>query len=334
MRAARPPLILVLNQMWDAWPSLDRLSSEDAALYTFDRARFDDADMVVFHVPTIRRVKPWRLRKRPGQLWVAWSMESVVNYPLLEDGRNAAAFDLTMTYERGSDVWSPYVPPDFADRCGRPVPAKTEAAPLVMFQSSQHDACGRIRYAAELMGHIRVDSYGAILNNRTLPDADRGVATKRAVLGRYKFCIAFENSIAPDYVTEKLFDGLVAGTVPVYRGAPNIAEFAPGPQSYIDANAFADPAALAAYLHSLAADDEAYASFHRWRHQPLPEPFLAHLGIVARPYLARLADLARARLGDPRPRVRATRPLAHLEPRRSWPRRVRHRLGDLLAWKA
>lgn len=35
---------------------------------------------------------------------------------------------------------------------------------------------------------------------------------------RYKFCIAIENSISPDYVSEKIWHGLTAGCIPVYLG--------------------------------------------------------------------------------------------------------------------
>lgn len=327
--AARQPLILVANPMWDRWPDLSILPADDAALVTFDRARFGEADMVVFHIPTIGLTKPWRLRKRPGQLWVAWSMESTANYPLLDDPRSAAAFDLTMTYERGADVWAPYLPPYFAERYGSPVPAKTEAAPVVMFQSSPYDRCGRIPYAAALMRSIRIDSYGAILNNRALVEADQGIRTKRSVMGRYKFCIAFENAISPDYVTEKFFDALLAGTVPVYRGAPDVAALAPAPDSYVDARAFGDPAALAAHLNALASDPAAYAALHRWRREPLPEGFRAHLAVIQRPAFARLAAIARQRPGIVRGRRgRWPRPLAHLEPPRSLSRRVVRWLAD------
>uniref|UniRef100_A0A6N2K8M2 Fucosyltransferase n=1 Tax=Salix viminalis TaxID=40686 RepID=A0A6N2K8M2_SALVM len=48
---------------------------------------------------------------------------------------------------------------------------------------------------------------------------------KVETLKRYKFSLAFENSNEEDYVTEKFFQSLVAGTIPVVIGAPNIQDF-------------------------------------------------------------------------------------------------------------
>ena len=36
------------------------------------------------------------------------------------------------------------------------------------------------------------------------------------VFRRYRFCIAIENTVAHDYITEKLWDAFAAGCVPVY----------------------------------------------------------------------------------------------------------------------
>ena len=48
-------------------------------------------------------------------------------------------------------------------------------------------------------------------------------------------------------------------------GAPDIARYAPGPGSYIDASAFPSARALAQHLQALDADDAAYMSYHAWR---------------------------------------------------------------------
>ena len=41
---------------------------------------------------------------------------------------------------------------------------------------------------------------------------------------QYLFTIAIENSLEYDYVTEKLWQPLAAGSVPIYLGAPNVDE--------------------------------------------------------------------------------------------------------------
>ena len=58
-------------------------------------------------------------------------------------------------------------------------------------------------------------------------EADKGSATKLETIKAYKFTLALENAIAEDYVTEKVYDPLIASSVPVYLGAPNIDDFAP-----------------------------------------------------------------------------------------------------------
>jgi len=50
------------------------------------------------------------------------------------------------------------------------------------------------------------------------------VPDKREFCNRYKFCLAFENSSAPGYLTEKLFDAWAAGCVPVYWGDERVGD--------------------------------------------------------------------------------------------------------------
>ena len=46
-------------------------------------------------------------------------------------------------------------------------------------------------------------------------------------IAEFRFNLAFENSQSPGYVTEKVYDGLSAGTIPVYWGAPDVDEYVP-----------------------------------------------------------------------------------------------------------
>jgi len=88
----------------------------------------------------------------------------------------------------------------------------------------------------------------------------------------YRFTIAFENARETDYVMEKFYDPLIIGSVPIYLGAPNVAEFAPGEHCYIDASEFGSARDLADFLLSMS--DEEYTRYHDWRRDPLRTEFL------------------------------------------------------------
>jgi hypothetical protein len=70
------------------------------------------------------------------------------------------------------------------------------------------------------MQHIAVDSYGKCLHNAEFPAHEERVfgSTKLPLFARYQFALALENSLAHDYVTEKFYQPLIAGAVPIYLG--------------------------------------------------------------------------------------------------------------------
>lgn len=283
-----PKLLLILIYQ-DRWGER-KIPAFSGCEITYDRDRWQDADALVFHIPQLSECR-FPPRKLPGQFWIGWSMESEINYPLLaRRSELASLFDFWMTYHQDSDIWCPYLETQMIDKFGHPVLEKTAPSPAAAFISSPFDQSGRVPLLESLMQEMPIDSYGKILRNCDAPVEASGGA-KRAVVARYKFTIAFENPICTDYVTEKFFDPLLAGSVPVYLGAPNVEEFAPGDHCYIDASRFDGPRALARHLMALANDDALYAELLWWKSRPLRPSFRGMIDKIRTNPFERLAKL-------------------------------------------
>jgi len=264
-------LILVYNSMYGMALPLDEITLPPGCAITTNRRFWRDATAVVFHIPTLRHLP--RVRRAPGQLWVAWFMESAVQYPLLNQAPFMRHFDLTMSFRRHADIWTPYYLPDFNPLMHTAPAPKSKDRVVAFFFSYLGERSGRNTYVREFIQHIDAHSYGRFLRNRWLPQ-DFGRPTKLHVLAGYKFNLAYENAIEPDYVTEKFFDPLEVGCVPVYMGAPNVDDYAPGDHCYIHAAHFGGPKDLAEYLLALNEDQDAYATYLDWRQRPLRSQYL------------------------------------------------------------
>jgi len=107
--------------------------------------------------------------------------------------------------------------------------------------------------------------------------AYRGRAeSKCETLSRYRFALCFENAILRGWVTEKIFDCFLTGTVPIYWGSPDIDQRIP-PECFIDMRRFEGYPELRDHLKSLGAADlqryreaareflhsDAYRPYHR-----------------------------------------------------------------------
>jgi Glycosyltransferase family 10 (fucosyltransferase) C-term len=91
---------------------------------------------------------------------------------------------------------------------------------------------------------------------RALKRAAAGtVASKFEVLGRARFSLSFENMTSPGYHSEKLFDAIAAGSVPVYLGDPNIRNVVPA-EAYIDYARVGSPKRLCALLQRTSDADQ------------------------------------------------------------------------------
>jgi hypothetical protein len=59
---------------------------------------------------------------------------------------------------------------------------------------------------------------------RNMNSIGNTVAEKIDFQRNFKFSIAIENACCPGYITEKIVEAYMAGTVPVYMGAPDICD--------------------------------------------------------------------------------------------------------------
>eukprot|EP00761_Pharyngomonas_kirbyi_P010613 gb/GECH01010633.1/.p1 GENE.gb/GECH01010633.1/~~gb/GECH01010633.1/.p1 ORF type:complete len:145 (+),score=11.74 gb/GECH01010633.1/:1-435(+) len=96
----------------------------------------------------------------------------------------------------------------------RSVKNKTADAPIALFQSNCNSQ-ERNALIKALMNHFKIDSYGKCFHNKDEPETPKpGPERKMKLSSQHKFTIAFENTIDRDYVTEKLYQPLIAGSVP------------------------------------------------------------------------------------------------------------------------
>ena len=122
----------------------------------------------------------------------------------------------------------------------------------------------RIEFFKKLSQYKRVESCGAVLrNNNALAEAaysKEGYLLKQRFQARCKFSIAMENSYTALYITEKLTDPFVAGSVPIYAGARRVAEFF-NPQAFINVADFRDDEEAIEYIQQVDNDEALFQSY-------------------------------------------------------------------------
>lgn len=97
----------------------------------------------------------------------------------------------------------------------------------------------RKKFCEELMKYKHVDCPGQVLNNMRgdigARNASDWYASKTKFVRKYKFTIAFENDSMLGMTTEKLFQPLLVGSVPIYWGNPDVDSIC-NPKSFINCN--------------------------------------------------------------------------------------------------
>lgn len=112
----------------------------------------------------------------------------------------------------------------------------------------------REKFFYKLSEYKKVDSGGRYLNNIGISE---GVKDKLSFIHNYKFSLAIENVSHEGYCTEKLIESFAAGTVPIYWGAPDIAEYF-NPKAFINCHDFTSFEEIIERIKDIDNDDEKY----------------------------------------------------------------------------
>ncbi|POW06142.1 hypothetical protein PSTT_09232 [Puccinia striiformis] len=290
----------------------------------------DDAHVVVWPSPTVDISKydgEKSRRERPGQLQGFWSLESAEYYPLIKRARqqlvmkDPKAFDFEVTYKTSSDFPIPYAY-GFIDfrKASLAFEARRQDKIAAAFISN----CGPLNNRTQILRNLidllpgQIDSFGYCLNNansdQVIQQFDLNPLIdgqpqhklsrweeKMSIIQRYKFTIAFENSNDEDYVTEKYYQALEAGSIPIHLGQTpeQFEKFKPSTNSTLNVADFKTVEALADRIKQIANDRVLYESMLAWKKEQFPERFEEILGYGKLHEACRIAKFLRREWRNP-----------------------------------
>lgn len=266
--------------LFNTKPALDlSLRKEDIPndwIVTTDRRFLQEADVVIFHIPYLLYELENDIIKPEKQVWVGWYMEAEKNYPELKNPEITELFDIWMSYRVDANLVYLFYKYSYIHLFTRKSFKETPLNKTLLILSNLNYEKSQREYLEKLTECIDPDSYYDDLSPIGQVDLSRYLK-KLHSCENYKFVIAFENAADTDYVTDVFYDPLLAGSVPIYLGAPNIEDFAPGDNCFVDVRQFESPESLADFIKRCYEDDQLYAKFFEWRNQPLRQSFLGKI---------------------------------------------------------
>ncbi|KYR00795.1 glycosyltransferase [Tieghemostelium lacteum] len=259
---------------------------------TNNRKIFPKADAVLFSVSN-NRINSIPPRRFSDQIYIGFSFEATTYYKysrnqtfIKENFNMTAGFKYVVS--EPSHVYVPYGPISFQNSPGyvfkyeepiKEIPKDDREKKILFAASNCNTPIGRNRLVTELMGVMEIDSIGKCLNNQKVGRGDQKIGAqgkgeiKMELLKKYKFSLAIENSECEDYVTEKLWEPLSVGTIPIYLGAPNIDRFLPSPDAIINVRDFDSAQSLADYVRLVDTNETLRRKHLKWIEEPWSESY-------------------------------------------------------------
>ena len=237
---------------------------------TTDRKLFAHSDASLIHLrESINYDRLVQLPRRTNQRMVFFLKESPVHSPVLSSKLHGQIFNYTQTYRPDSDITATtlrdlfwlfdyVVHPDYNFQAI--LESKKPGKILVAVVSNCGGTSSRLPYIKELQQYISVDVFGNC--GKRCPNVSD---CRQYAYSKYKFYLAFENSLCDEYVTEKFFFALnSARVIPVVLGLARYDAYIPS-SAYIDVRNFSSPQALASHISYLDRNNSAYLEYFRWR---------------------------------------------------------------------
>ncbi|XP_026886544.2 4-galactosyl-N-acetylglucosaminide 3-alpha-L-fucosyltransferase 9 [Electrophorus electricus] len=260
----KPELVLVLIWLWPFGQAYDldscsALFNIQGCSLTADHDLYNKSVGVVIHHRDISRdlsnLPP--STRPPFQKWIWMNLESPSHSPKIPG--LGKLFNLTLNYRGDADIQVPYgsIIPALQEE-EFVLPRKTKLVCWVV--SNWNPDHARVKYYSELTKHIAIHTYGQAFGEYIV-DKDFS-----STIASCKFYLSFENSIHRDYITEKMYNPLSMGSVPIALGPSrqNYESFVPG-DAFIHVDDFLSPRDLAEHLLLLDTHDELYLNYFAWR---------------------------------------------------------------------
>ena len=156
--------------------------------------------------------------------------------------------------------------PEFRQQQFGPVVTEMRNHPKTEFCNfvySNKRAKERIVFCKKLMKYKRVDCPGPVLNNMPTidkPNKPSRIMNKLYFIKKYKFTIAFENESDIGYVTEKIFQPLLVGSIPIYWGSPQVTQYF-NPKSFINCHDYQSFDEVIERVIEIDNDDNLYQQY-------------------------------------------------------------------------
>ncbi|KAL4713493.1 hypothetical protein ACJJTC_010478 [Scirpophaga incertulas] len=223
------------------------------------------------------------LERSQYQRFIFVATESAHNFPicsnLFED-----YYNLTWTYKLDSDIKNTYL--TITDKNGTVVGPKRDMQWIEADENIPEDVKQKIKYKKKAAAWF-VSNCNAKSKRRIIADAikiellkynldidiygycgqmicprDQFQECLKIIEEEYYFYLSFENSLAEDYVTEKILHALMYYTVPIVYGGANYSRFLP-PGSYINAKEL-QAEEVAKLMNKAITNSNIYETYFRW----------------------------------------------------------------------